>query len=69
MTTDRFAANAPARLSTQSAFVVHLAPTSLDTPDSVLGRVEHVASGQAQRFATVIELIRFMRDTLEQSSR
>ena len=68
MTTERFPANEPARLTAESAFVVHLVPPSPDAPDIVLGRVEHVASGEARRFATIAELIGFMRSTLEKSS-
>jgi len=67
MTTERFAANAPAQLTAKSAFVVHLAPTPSDAPDSVLGRVEHVASGEAQRFANLDELIGFMRSALKKN--
>ena len=69
MTTDRSAAITPARLTAETAFVVHLAPTSLEAPDRALGRVEHVASGEAQRFATIAELIAFMRNTLEKNGR
>ena len=50
-------------LSPQSAFVVHLA-TDAEAPDLLFGRVEHVTSGAAQRFASSAELVAFMRRTL-----
>lgn len=50
--------------SRDSAFVVHLTEAAAATDDQIHGRVEHVRSGRAARFASVQELLRFMRQTL-----
>ena len=51
------------RLSAQTAFVVHL--TAVDETrsgaETLIGRVEHVPSGNSLRFASVRELVTFMR--------
>jgi hypothetical protein len=52
------------RLSTESAFVVHVAPGGDDTDPQILGRAEHIASGRYVRFSSALELARFMRRTL-----
>ena len=44
-----------------SAFVVHLMATEVEPPEIVRGRIEHISSGQWTRFASVTELIEFMR--------
>lgn len=46
----------------QRAFVVQFAQP--DPRDQLRGRVEHVVSGQAERFATEVELFRFIRRVL-----
>ena len=62
MTSHRIPDATPAPLSASSAFVVHLA--SPTTPELVLGRVEHIATGRSLRFASAAELIGFMLHTL-----
>lgn len=52
-----------ARPSARVAFVVHLLRSEPDT-EPVSGRVEHVQTGAAMTFASVEELLRFMRQTL-----
>jgi len=52
------------RTSPAAAFVVHLA---LDPAEDLLGRVEHVVSGCAARFASPQELLAFMRRVLEEA--
>lgn len=51
-------------LSADAAFVVHLTAIATESPESVCGRVEHVLSGNATRFASVAELLGFMRQVL-----
>lgn len=46
----------------QHAFVVQFSQP--DPRDQLRGRVEHVVSGQAERFATEVELFRFIRGFL-----
>lgn len=60
MPTDRIPAAAPASPSVDAAFVVHLIATE-SAPESACGRVEHISSGQSTRFASVAELLAFMR--------
>lgn len=56
-------------LSPRTAFVVHLAADQADAPDRLVGRVEHVKSGVAARFANADELVAFMRLTLATAAR
>jgi hypothetical protein len=51
-------------LPTQCAFVVQCAAETTAGPGGFLGRVEHVVSGQAQRFHTLEELVAFMTRVL-----
>jgi len=46
------------------AFVVQLRTQSGPTADLFVGRVEHIASGEAQRFASADELLGFMTKVL-----
>jgi len=48
-------------LSADSAFVVHLSAADKEAPEAVSGRIEHITSGKSARFATVAELLGFMR--------
>lgn len=48
------------------AFVVQLAAQAAGTPEGFLGRVEHVASGQATHFHTVAECLAFMARLLHE---
>jgi len=50
--------------SADAAFVVHLTAAGVDPPEIVRGRIEHISSGQWTRFASVAELVAFMRQTL-----
>lgn len=47
-----------------AAFVVHLSEVAGEPGDQAHGRVEHVTSGRAAQFASLDELLRFMRQTL-----
>ena len=57
----------PVKLSAATAFVVHLGETAANAR-CIFGRVEHVASGSSTSFASVAELLRFMRRTLGPSA-
>ncbi len=48
------------------AFVVQLTAQAVITPEGFLGRVEHVASGQATHFHTVAECLAFMARVLRE---
>jgi len=50
------------KFAPQHAFVVQFSQP--DPRDHLRGRVEHVVSGQAERFATEVELFRFIRGVL-----
>ena len=52
-------------LPTQLAFVVQFAAETA-APGRFGGRVEHVVSGQAQRFHTHTELLAFLAQVLQQ---
>jgi hypothetical protein len=52
-------------LSARSAFVVHLSATDLNVPEALCGRIEHVASGRSSRFASIADLVGFMRRNLD----
>ena len=52
------------RLPTQRAFVVQFVAEPAAQQGSFEGRVEHVMSGQAQRFHTQDELLTFMERVL-----
>ena len=60
---ERDYAKAPERFSAQTAFVVHLIAVdeTRSGADTLIGRVEHVPSGNCLRFASVRELVAFMR--------
>jgi hypothetical protein len=49
------------RLSPQAAFVVQLAADSSIDAGEVAGRIEHMATGTSEPFATLEELLRFMK--------
>lgn len=51
-------------LTVQRAFVVQLTLDADIKTGAILGRVEHVTTGKAQRFATIDELLGFMERTL-----
>ena len=53
-----------APLSPHWAFVVQLREGTALTPQGVRGRVEHIVSGQATRFASLAELWAFMQRVL-----
>lgn len=48
------------------AFVVQLTAQTVGTPEGFLGRVEHVASGQATHFHSVAECLAFMARVLRE---
>ena len=68
MKTDRTPTVRAVPLSAESAFVVHLTATAMDSPDIVEGRIEHISSGRCVRFASLAELIGFMQQTLLQGA-
>jgi len=53
-------------LPTQLAFVVQFAAETAVEPGRFVGRVEHVVSGQAQRFHTREALLAFLTRVLHQ---
>ena len=64
MTSDRIPEARVPNLTAESAFVVHMASAATDTPEIFEGRIEHVISGRSTRFASMAELIGFMRQIL-----
>lgn len=50
-------------LPPELAFVVQLQASGHQPPHTLAGRVEHIASGQAARFASLDELFAFLRHT------
>ena len=52
------------RLPAQGAFVVQFAAETAVGQGWFVGRVEHVVSGQAQRFHSLDELLAFLRRVL-----
>ena len=58
----------PAPLSRRWAFVVQLRQGSGFTSDSMVGRVEHIASGHATTFGALTELLQFMEQTMAAQS-
>lgn len=64
MTNEQSTTAGRAALSAGTAFVVHVTDNQLEGPESLHGRVEHVRSGEAQRFASVADLASFMRRVL-----
>jgi len=68
MTNDRIPDTNRAPLSAKSAFVVHLTAAATDTSETIQGRIEHIPSGRATRFASSAELIGFMQQTLMQGT-
>ena len=54
----------PAPLLAHWAFVVQVCQGSGFAPDTFLGRVEHIVSGQATTFTSLAELLAFMEQTL-----
>jgi hypothetical protein len=53
-------------LPTQLAFVVQFAAETAGAQGRFVGRVEHVVSGQVQRFHTLEDLLGFMVRVLQQ---
>jgi hypothetical protein len=53
-----------ARFPAYRAFVVHIAVADVGGPDGLLGRVEHVRSGQAAQFASWAECVAFIERVL-----
>jgi hypothetical protein len=51
-------------LSPYRAFVVQFRTETDVARGHIIGRVEHVVSGQATRFASLVELLAFCRDVL-----
>ncbi len=51
-------------LSTHWAFVVQLREGTLLTPRDIQGRAEHITSGQATDFTSLVELLSFMAKVL-----
>ncbi|HYD47184.1 MAG TPA: hypothetical protein VEB21_02490 [Terriglobales bacterium] len=64
MTNCRISTEAGTPLSADTAFVVHVTTLEEDAPGVVEGRIEHINSGRSLRFASVAELLRFMRQVL-----
>ncbi|MBI3798795.1 MAG: hypothetical protein HY268_17755 [Deltaproteobacteria bacterium] len=54
----------PALLPPHWAFVVQVRQGSGFTPKTLHGRVEHVVSGQATTFVSLVELLAFMEKVL-----
>ncbi len=52
------------RLPADRAFVLQLRPESDAGADLFVGRIEHLASGAAERFVSAADLIRFVRRVL-----
>jgi hypothetical protein len=48
------------RMSTQRAFVIQFGPRPPGSPEWFAGKVEHVATGEATRFASPQELLDFL---------
>ena len=68
MTSDPALTTQALKLSAESAFVVHLASTPSDAPETIHGRIEHVITGRSMRFASSAELIGFMQGIRKQLS-
>jgi len=68
MTNDWIPFDHGAPLPAKSAFVVHLAADVGLAPEAMHGRIEHVVSGRAIRFASAADLIGFMQQTLAQDA-
>jgi hypothetical protein len=52
---------------TQRAFVVQIHADVVVAQGQVWGRVEHLVSGQATRFQSMEELVRFMKQVLSEA--
>jgi hypothetical protein len=61
---DREAPQAAGRLSPEGAFVVQFGAHSDPAVGRAAGRVEHVRSGRAARFASVADLLAFISRVL-----
>lgn len=59
----------PAPLLPDRAFVVQLREASSLAPDALQGRIEHVTSGKASNFASLDEVLAFMRRVLDEMPR
>lgn len=44
--------------------MIHVVESATTPPDTVNGRIEHIASGRATRFASIAELVAFVREAL-----
>ncbi|MBX3025136.1 hypothetical protein KF840_09520 [bacterium] len=64
MTNSASTPDLPPKLVPYAAFVIQLATGFDPAAGAVVGRVEHVLSGRAARFASVPELLDFMQGTL-----
>ena len=58
-----------APLSPHWAFVVQLREGTMLTPETVYGRVEHLATGQATLFTSLEEVRTFMEQVLSRTER
>lgn len=63
------AAPTPAPLLPERAFVVQLRAGSSLAADALQGRIEHVTSGKASNFASLAEVLAFMRRVLDEMPR
>lgn len=55
----------PVRLSPDCAYVVQLQTPQALAPNTLSGRVEHIATGQANQFNSLEQLYAFMGQTLK----
>ena len=60
------ATDPPSPLSVRRAFVVQFRLAANPSQEQWMGRVEHVASGQATEFDTALELMTFIARVLDQ---
>lgn len=56
-------------MSTQRAFVIQFLPRTTATPERFEGRIEHVGTGEAMRFASPPELLDFVSRLLGSPTR
>lgn len=57
-------ASTPAARRPEEAFVVRFRPSADPSPDVVVGRIEHVASGDTVRFESFDAMVAFIRRLL-----
>jgi hypothetical protein len=60
-------AQPPFPFPTQRAFVVQIHADAVVVQGQIWGRVEHLVSGQATRFQSMEELVRFMEQVLSEA--